>query len=282
MTKEPEYEVTLSTDIHNLTLNQKINAIMQEVGIIKKSGYNESQHYHYVREADLAETMQKLFTKYRINCFPRIEAIKTESITKKDRNGNDRIANRTVVEVSYTLVNSDKPEEKQMTSSAGEGEDSSDKATPKAMTNAKKYFYLQTFHLGSDDDPEKDDALMSIKGDVQQSPKPTQPFPSSQNKSKDFGSYPDKPAKGHETIDPNTYAYAWAVPYDSDLYKSLRQDGYVYHGKKQGGDGLWYGNHLMTGPKEGLNRYLKKGQRPNGQQNQITFEQDSLPDEYNV
>lgn len=71
----------------------------------------------------------------------------------------EQFANRsgsiTHVDVKYRIVNVDNPEEFIEVVSCGDGADTQDKGSGKAMTYAYKYMWLRTFGIPTGEDPDK-------------------------------------------------------------------------------------------------------------------------------
>lgn len=69
--------------------------------------------------------------------------------------GKEKINRITTVNVTYRIVNTEKPEEYIDVSSSGTGVDTQDKGVGKAMTYAYKYMLLRTFAIPTGDDADK-------------------------------------------------------------------------------------------------------------------------------
>lgn len=141
------------------TLAAKLCDIMAECKNIPKNGKNNFQGYKYVMAADAAEYIRELMVKHGVIVLPVIKAIHQEVF--KTAKGADNYLVRVLVD--YTLVNSEDPKDTYVVTMAGTGSDTSDKAIFKAITGSQKYFIFNTFLLGGDDDPEKDDGRQPTK-----------------------------------------------------------------------------------------------------------------------
>lgn len=146
------------------SLARKIAEIVATVGYIAKSGRNTHQNYAYATDADVLAPVRLEMAKRNLALTP--DVVKTEwSTLETQRGGKNRLCSLTV---EWTLEDGDSGEKK-VFKNMGEGMDTQDKATYKAMTGATKYALLKLFQIPTGDDPEKDD-----EGPAQQEQKPKQ------------------------------------------------------------------------------------------------------------
>lgn len=130
---------------------QRIHGCQNEVGRILKLGENKFHGYKYAYERDYLAEIKPLLGRHGI-------AITHDIVETKFLEGN--IAH---TRIAFTLVNIDNPEEKIIAHGEGTGQDVSkdgkpgDKALPKALTMAVKYFLAKTFLIETGDDAEQDD-----------------------------------------------------------------------------------------------------------------------------
>lgn len=127
-----------------MTLYEKILAIMQNVQKLQKDdlvSFNTTK-YKALSEEKVTEIMRQELIKQRIVVFP-VE----QSCT--------RTGQITHVDVKYRMVNVDDPTDFIEIASCGDGADSQDKGSGKAMTYAFKYMWLRTFALPTGEDPDK-------------------------------------------------------------------------------------------------------------------------------
>ncbi len=134
-------------------------------GSVSKSGYNSHQKYHYVMERDLLDAARAELVKHGLLVTMSVESVSREG-------------DLTTVRTKHTIIDVDTGESLEIWS-AGEGTDRSDKACPKAITSASKYFLLKTFLLSGDDDPENDGVTTQKQASPQQpgQSKPQAPAP---------------------------------------------------------------------------------------------------------
>lgn len=135
------------------TLAAKLCEIMAECKNIPKNGKNAFHNYKYVKAADAADYIRDAMVRHGVIALPCVT--KSTLTPFKTRKGEDNFLSE--IEVKYTFINAENPAEMYEVSVLGSGSDASDKAQYKAMTGAHKYFLMQSFTLGGDDDAEKDE-----------------------------------------------------------------------------------------------------------------------------
>ena len=133
-------------------LHQRMLAIMEEAGSMKKEGFNDFNKYSYVKESDVAKKFQELLVKHGVFCYSSVEEVRSKQV--ESAKGKPNILS--TVKMQYTFVNVDNPEDQMQVGAAGDGMDTGDKAIYKALTGAHKYVLIRNFNLGSDDDTEKE------------------------------------------------------------------------------------------------------------------------------
>lgn len=131
--------------IKEMSLYEKIHAIMAEVGTVAKDGKNDFHGYEYAREADFVNAIRPLLIKYRVCVQPNVSHV-----------GEQNEKNYIALVMTYSLINIDSPEERLACGIPAGGTDKGDKAIYKAITGAKKYFLANTFMIATGDDPEAD------------------------------------------------------------------------------------------------------------------------------
>lgn len=128
-------------------------AVMGEVGGVGKTRKNESQHYSYRGIADITLACQPLMAKHGIHVVPHV-VLKDDIQEFQTAKGATMFRVRQTIQFRfYHSDGSYVPCE-----TTGEGMDSGDKATNKAMSSALKYCLVQTFCIPEADpaDTEKD------------------------------------------------------------------------------------------------------------------------------
>lgn len=131
---------------------QSMTAIMAEVGHIGKGRKNAQQGYNFRGVDDVYAALQLVMAKHGVICVPEVLEDRTEDRTTAK--GSALIYR--VLKIRYTFYADDGSH----VSAAviGEGMDSGDKASNKAMSVAHKYALLQAFMIPTDEpkDPEND------------------------------------------------------------------------------------------------------------------------------
>lgn len=134
------------------SLAAKLCSIMEACHNIPKNGYNSFHKYKYVMAADAAEYVRQFMVKEKVIALPHV--IKAD--TQKTEKGY-----LTELIMGYTFINAENPAEREEVSMLGHGADSLDKSSYKANTGVHKYFLMQSFCLGGDDDPEKEEKTIN-------------------------------------------------------------------------------------------------------------------------
>jgi len=129
-----------------MNIYEKILDIMKNVQYINKDDRIEygKTSYKALSEEKVTTIFREQFINHNLIVFP-IEFI----------NAPSRINGITHVDVKYRIVNVEDPSEFVDVVSSGDGYDSQDKGTGKALTYAFKYMFLRTFAIPTGDDPDK-------------------------------------------------------------------------------------------------------------------------------
>lgn len=127
-----------------MNIYEKILAIMKDVQRLQKDDQVQykTTSYKALSEEKVTTTMRKKLEEYGIVVFP-VEQ-------KCSRDGQI-----THVDVKYRMVNVENPEDYIEIVSSGDGADTQDKGSGKAMTYAYKYMWLRTFAIPTGEDPDK-------------------------------------------------------------------------------------------------------------------------------
>lgn len=136
-----------------------IAAIMGEIGAIGKNKRNEQQKFMYRGIDDVMNTLNPLFAKHQVFVVPEVLDKSREERTT--RNGGNLIY--TTLTVRYTFYAADGSF---ITAQVvGEGMDSADKSTNKAMAVAMKYAMFQVFCIPTEEmvDPDSETPPESVK-----------------------------------------------------------------------------------------------------------------------
>jgi hypothetical protein len=127
-----------------LNLWQKMSNVMNDVSYLQKDDHVKfnTTNYKAISEEKVTMAVRKALIKWGLIIIPNYQDHKKEG-------------NLTTVDISYKIINIDKPEEFEIIVSSGTGADSQDKGVGKAMTYAYKYMLLRTFAIPTGDDPDK-------------------------------------------------------------------------------------------------------------------------------
>lgn len=124
---------------------ETINAVMEEVGAVGKNSRNEQQKYMYRGVDDVMNALNPAFIKHKLLMVPEVVSQKREE--RQTANGKNIIYS--VLSVKYTFYAEDGSSI--YTIVPGEGMDSGDKASNKAMSAAFKYACFQTFCIPTEE-----------------------------------------------------------------------------------------------------------------------------------
>lgn len=127
-----------------MNIYEKIAAIMQDVQYLAKDGHVE-----------FGSTKYKALSEEKVTSIMRAELLKHKLVVYPIAQTAGRTGNITHVDVIYRMVNVENPEEYIEIASCGDGADTQDKGSGKAMTYAFKYMWLRTFALPTGEDPDK-------------------------------------------------------------------------------------------------------------------------------
>jgi len=159
-------------EIKELNLWQKLwmaTAYMERVNKNLKIELGGTRSYKAVSEEVVLEAVKKIEYELRIYSYPMARTIVDRDVleTEKEYKGNITRSNQLFmrIETRYFFVNIDKPEESLQVMSYGDGIDSGDKASGKAMTYADKYALMKAYKIETGDDPDKEASpeLKSVK-----------------------------------------------------------------------------------------------------------------------
>jgi hypothetical protein len=135
-----------------MEIHQKIPVIMSEIGAIQKAKKNAQQGFMYRGVDDVMNALQPLLHKHGVFIVPEVLEQKREE--RQTNKGGNLIYS--VCTIKYTFYASDGSFITAVV--VGEGMDSGDKATNKAMAIAFKYACFQVFCIPTEEmkDPDAD------------------------------------------------------------------------------------------------------------------------------
>ena len=157
-----------------MNIYEKMSAITSELSAVAKNltvGEGRSS-YKAVGEADVLAAVKPLEVKYKVYSYPVSRKVIDTNImtTTSTYNGNTKETQKLFMrlETVYRFVNIEKPDEYIDITTYGDGVDSQDKATGKAMTYADKYALLKAYKIITGDDPDQN---KSEEGKISARPK---------------------------------------------------------------------------------------------------------------
>lgn len=145
-------------DIRGMSVWEKVYAVSAEIGKVQMTLDVDTgkSTYKAISINDVVDSLTPLLTKYRLVVVPREkEIIEQYQITTTTKYG-EKQQFYVRMKASYLVVNIDKSNEQILTCGYGDGIDSGDKATGKAITYARKYALIDVFNLSKGDDPDKE------------------------------------------------------------------------------------------------------------------------------
>lgn len=151
--KEKEVET------EKMNIYQKMSAITNELRTIAKKldiDMGKGKSYKAVSEKDVLNAVKPLEAKYGIYSYPKERKIIESDIVEKETSYGTTKNMYLRIETLYEFVNIDKPDEKLTMNSYGDGIDSGDKATGKAMTYSDKYVLLKAYKIATGIDPDNE------------------------------------------------------------------------------------------------------------------------------
>lgn len=138
-----------------MNIYESITKIMEEVPAIGKDKTNKTQNFKFRGIDDVMNALQPLLAKYKVFIVPEI--IEQSREERKSTKGATLIYS--ICKIKYTFYAEDGTFIKATT--VGEGMDSGDKATNKAMAVAMKYALFQVFCIPTEEikDPDEESPI---------------------------------------------------------------------------------------------------------------------------
>ena len=136
-----------------MNIYQTINAIMDEIEPIGKDSVNKQQGFKYRGVDAVMNALQPLFAKHKLFCVPEV----ISSIREDRTSSKGNLLIYSIIRVKYKFYAEDGSFIE--TTVEGEGMDSGDKATNKALAIAFKYACFQLFCIPTEEvspDPDKE------------------------------------------------------------------------------------------------------------------------------
>jgi len=133
-----------------MNIYESITKIMSELGAISKDKVNSQQGFKYRGIDDVMNALNPLLAKHKVFVVPEVIEHKREERTSSKGN----VLLYSICTIKYTFYAEDGTSVFAVV--IGEGMDSGDKATNKAMAIAMKYACFQTFCIPTGDDPDSE------------------------------------------------------------------------------------------------------------------------------
>ena len=134
-----------------MNIYEAITSIMSEGYAIAKNKRNTQQGFQYRGIDDVMNTFQPLLAKYRVFLVPEVlEQQRQERVTK-----DGKTLLYSILRMKYTFCAEDGSSVSAVV--VGEGMDSGDKASNKAMAVAMKYAMFQVFCIPTEEMPDPDE-----------------------------------------------------------------------------------------------------------------------------
>jgi hypothetical protein len=137
----------------NNLIFQQIPKVMAEIGAIAKSNRNQTQGYNFRGIDDVYNELHPLLAKHKI--FSTTNVLEQDRMEKPSKNGG--VLNYSILKIKFTFFAEDGSFVE--VSTVGEGMDSGDKSSNKAMAVAHKYALMQLFSIPTHE--EKDSEFTS-------------------------------------------------------------------------------------------------------------------------
>lgn len=130
-----------------------LNAIMNDIGSIGKERQNQQQHFMFRGIDQVMNTLKPLLAKHHVNIIPEVVDMRRE----ERRTGSGGTLMYSILTVKHHFVATDGSEV--VSTTIGEGMDSGDKASNKAMSIAFKYACFQVFCIPTEEMAKEDPDL---------------------------------------------------------------------------------------------------------------------------
>lgn len=154
-----------------MNIYESIAAIMQDVPAIGKEKKNKEQGFMYRGIDDVMNALQPLLSRHKVFVVPEVlEQVREERVAKSGRN-----LLYSLLKIKYTFYAEDGTSVSAVV--IGEGMDSADKASNKAMAVGLKYALFQIFCIPTEEmiDPDSECPEDSKPGKPAIPPEPEQP-----------------------------------------------------------------------------------------------------------
>jgi hypothetical protein len=146
----------MSEPTQPLTLAQRLAAVMGDVGYVQKGGKTQSgPSFKYVKHDDVVALVRPALVKHGVAFLATVRP-ETVSCVEHGATKSGSLRYKTTLILDMTFVNADDPGDAYSVSFPGEGIDTDDKGSGKALSYAIKNGLLKTFMIESGDDADNE------------------------------------------------------------------------------------------------------------------------------
>lgn len=132
-----------------MNIYQKLIEVRKTCQYLKKD--NKGYQFQYVSSSQTLGTLRQAMDEQGLLLVPAVNSFEVRDHTTS-KGGHE---NYTLLDMTFTWVNADNPEERVECGWTGQGLDTGEKGVGKALTYAEKYFLLKFFNIATDkDDPD--------------------------------------------------------------------------------------------------------------------------------
>lgn len=142
-----------NTDNNKLNIYQKLIEVRKHVDYLQKN--NQANNYAYVSSSQVIQSVKDYLNEYNLLLVPEVIDTNVRE-SKRVNNKGETVTYFTEVNLYYTWINADNPEETLKIKWYSQGVDiAGEKGPGKAYTYGEKYFLLKQFNIATDkDDPD--------------------------------------------------------------------------------------------------------------------------------
>lgn len=151
--------IKVETVERDMNIYKRMSAITNELKTVAKNlnvQVTKSAKYKAVGEVDILNAVKPLEEKHGVYSYPVETTVIEQEIVVQNTQYGERQNFFIRLERTYRFVNMDNPSEYIDMKAYGDGLDSGDKATGKAMTYADKYALMKAYKISTGDDPDQD------------------------------------------------------------------------------------------------------------------------------
>lgn len=142
-----------------MNIYQKLLEVRKAIPYLQKE--SQGHQYQYVGSSQVLAAVRQKLDELGLYLETRVKShnVREETVESKDKYDNQKKTTTyfTELDIEYTWVNVEKPDEKITIPFYGQGVDKAgEKGVGKALTYAEKYFMLKQFNIATDqDDPDR-------------------------------------------------------------------------------------------------------------------------------